>query len=360
MENNSFLNILLTSIPIIFVFVLLALSIKKRDKNQESFSIFEYSDSSALRALFAVIIVFVHVPDVFGNYLQDAIGSFAGVGVAFFFMMSSLGCCNKYMKESPKHFFITFWPKRVVSLFLPNLLINFAYCIFSLCMGHGFNGAYLLKFNYYLYAISVLYLLLFIFFALDTLFKRKKTKLFLFLCLLISISLSFVTYLTKISFYFKWPVESLFGALGILVFVYRKQVSNFVSKNVLLVSVMSLVVSICLGAKYQFIKSESFGVGFIFKFFLIFSILVFIVSLTTIFKFKKKPICYLSNLSFGLYLAHVSLIGIVSEFYPYEFPLRSGVFILTFFGISLALAAVVYLITKPIIYLLSKALNHIQ
>ena len=360
MQNDLFLNILLTCIPVVCLLPLLLLSAKHRKQVNEGYQIFDFLDSNALRAVFSIVIVFVHVPPIFGNSFQDIIGSFAGVGVAFFFMMSSFGCCHKYYKETPKHFFITFWPKRLVSLFLPNFIINLIFCICSACFEHNFNARYLINFNYYLYAVLVLYLLLFIFFALDTLFKKRRTPLFLYLCLIISISCSIVTYLTKFSLYFLWPVESLFGAIGIVVFIYRKNISNFLNKNTLLVLITSLVFSLCLGVRYNYIKSEAFYIGFVYKFFLILSILTFVISLTVIFKFKKKPICYLANLSFGIYLSHITFIGFVAKLYPEDFAVRSGVYVVTFFGISILVSIIAFLITKPIILVLSKALNRVK
>ena len=359
MSNNTFLNLLLTSIPILVLIVLILFSIKKRN-GDDDFSIFEYTDSSAIRAVFSIVIVFVHVPEMFGNHLQDIIGSFAGVCVSFFFMMSAFGCCNKYFKETQKHFFITFWPKRLISLFLPNLIINLFFCICSACLGHGFKGEYLVHFNFYLYAILVLYFLLFIFFVLDSLFKRKNTTLFLYICSILSIAFSIITYLTKITFYFIWPVESLFGALGIIIFIYRQNISNFLKKYFLIVMGSSLLTSVGLGVTYHFIKSTLFIVGFVFKFFLILSILIFVTSLTVKFKFSKKPICYLSNIAFGIYLSHIAFIGILSELFAKEFPLRSGTFILSFFGVAALVATITYLVTRPVISLLTRALNRIQ
>ena len=59
--------------------------------NPEKKNFFDLKDTTVLKGLFCIIVVLVHVPAQYQNSIQDAIGSFAYIGVTFFFMTSSFG-----------------------------------------------------------------------------------------------------------------------------------------------------------------------------------------------------------------------------------------------------------------------------
>ena len=59
------------------------------DKNK--ITVFDVYDSRILKGAFCIIIILVHIPEVYQNKIQDLMGSFAYIGVTFFFMTSSYG-----------------------------------------------------------------------------------------------------------------------------------------------------------------------------------------------------------------------------------------------------------------------------
>ena len=75
-----------------FLIVFLCVTIfgAKYDKNKTKF--FSYDDTKILRGFWCIIIVLVHVPADFQNKIQDMLGSFAYIGVTFFFMASATLC----------------------------------------------------------------------------------------------------------------------------------------------------------------------------------------------------------------------------------------------------------------------------
>ena len=52
---------------------------------------FDIDNTNALRGFWCLIVVLVHIPAVYQNPIQDMIGSFAYIGVTFFFMTSAYG-----------------------------------------------------------------------------------------------------------------------------------------------------------------------------------------------------------------------------------------------------------------------------
>ena len=52
---------------------------------------FDKNNSNAMRGFWCFIVILVHTPVVYQNTIQDIMGSFAYVGVTFFFMASGFG-----------------------------------------------------------------------------------------------------------------------------------------------------------------------------------------------------------------------------------------------------------------------------
>lgn len=85
-------------------------------------SFFDTHDTLMLRGLFCIIVVLVHVPASYQNRIQDMIGSFAYIGVTFFFMTSAYGL--KWSTLHKKNYLHHFWRKRLPAILLPQLLAN--------------------------------------------------------------------------------------------------------------------------------------------------------------------------------------------------------------------------------------------
>lgn len=83
---------------------------------------FDLSDTTVLKGIFCIIVVLVHVPVEYQNPIQDAVGSFAYIGVTFFFMTSSFGLM--YSTEHKEGYIKRFWQNRLPTLLIPALLCN--------------------------------------------------------------------------------------------------------------------------------------------------------------------------------------------------------------------------------------------
>ena len=58
---------------------------------------FDINNTVAMRAFCCIIVVMVHIPAMYQNKLQDAVGSFGYIAVSFFFMTSVVSCYKSYV-----------------------------------------------------------------------------------------------------------------------------------------------------------------------------------------------------------------------------------------------------------------------
>ena len=107
-------------LSLVLVFAVIAILGVRYKPDKDSF--FDLKDTVVLKGLFCVIVVLVHVPSQYQNPIQDGIGSFAYIGVTFFFMTSAFGLMyNVAQKEG---YLREFWRRRLPPLLIPALLCN--------------------------------------------------------------------------------------------------------------------------------------------------------------------------------------------------------------------------------------------
>ena len=92
----------------------------KYDNDKNSFMSIE--DSGFLRAFWCIIVILVHVPNLYQNKIQDLLGSFAYIGVTFFFMTSAYGL--KYSLVHKKRYINNFWRRRLPPILIPALIAS--------------------------------------------------------------------------------------------------------------------------------------------------------------------------------------------------------------------------------------------
>ena len=84
--------ILTILIPLIFLIdFVIGLKVNK-DNGEDNFLSLNFTN--AVKSICCIIVVMVHIPTRFGNFLQDAIGSFGFVAVTIFFcfVVDKSGC----------------------------------------------------------------------------------------------------------------------------------------------------------------------------------------------------------------------------------------------------------------------------
>lgn len=90
--------------------------------NKGYISFFNLTNTTAMRGFWCIIVILVHIPAVYQNRIQDLMGSFAYIGVTFFFMTSAYGL-KVGAKKNPDSTKV-FWRRRLPKLLIPMFLVN--------------------------------------------------------------------------------------------------------------------------------------------------------------------------------------------------------------------------------------------
>ena len=88
----------------------------------EKDSFMSMDDATFLRGFWCLIVVLVHVPAAYQNRIQDLLGSFAYIGVTFFFLTSAFGL--KYSAANKPEYMKHFWRRRLPPLLIPGLIAH--------------------------------------------------------------------------------------------------------------------------------------------------------------------------------------------------------------------------------------------
>ena len=140
----------------IFLLFYVAIAFVGLRKRTEEDTYFGVDDTNVLKGLWCIIIVLVHVPDAYQNRIQDLIGSFAYIGVTFFFMTSAYGLI--YGIEHKENYLHNFWRKRLPKLLIPAFLINVLSVLNSTLLGgNDFNPLSLIYINKWVLVLLLFY-----------------------------------------------------------------------------------------------------------------------------------------------------------------------------------------------------------
>ena len=94
-------------------------------------------DTTFLRGFWCIVVVLVHVPATYQNRIQDMLGSFAYIGVTFFFITSSYGL--KWSIEHKPQYLNCFWRKRLPPILIPALIANALKVLIDIFNGETFR-----------------------------------------------------------------------------------------------------------------------------------------------------------------------------------------------------------------------------
>lgn len=128
---------------LVFVITIATISLYgiKIDKEKDSFM--SLNDTNFMRGFWCIIVVLVHIPATYQNRIQDMFGSFAYIGVTFFFMTSAYGL--KYSMMHKKGYMEHFWRRRFPALLIPALIAN-AFLVIAQAIGKGVSDLSLISF----------------------------------------------------------------------------------------------------------------------------------------------------------------------------------------------------------------------
>lgn len=129
----------------------------KAEYTPDAIHLFDKQNSNAMRGFWCLIVILVHIPVAYQNRIQDMLGSFAYIGVTFFFMTSAYGLRLGIEKDpnSIRHF----WRKRLPKLLIPMFLVNVVSLIVRLIEGKGISLRTLININGWVQWLLVCYVI---------------------------------------------------------------------------------------------------------------------------------------------------------------------------------------------------------
>lgn len=339
----------LLMVLLLAVIAAMALAGMRYRGNLDEFWSLDYTKT--LKGVFCLIVVLVHVPVDYQNRVQDMVGSFAYIGVTFFFMASAYGL--KYGYEHKKDYLSKFWRNRIAALLIPAILANAViYAANWIVLGQT-GGRLLSK----LFAIDgwvqVLLLFYLFFYVVYRMFPRKKNSLLrdAVVCGLV-MAVSLIDKLTPLKIVKIWPTECLGFVYGILFARYVDDVKKFAEKrNPIFGSVVLLVLSLVLGVLYLKFKTAYFIGDYVLKIILGVVILAFLFCVTSKFKIGNKVSFFLGTISYEVYIVHGAVFKLLEQV---DLVMESGVYIYLSIMLTVSLATIIHFASRPMIRMVRK------
>jgi peptidoglycan/LPS O-acetylase OafA/YrhL len=303
---------------------------------------FNIEVTNALRGIWSIIVIMVHIPKQYGNIIQDMAGSFAYIGVTFFFLASGFGLSQSVVHRqgiSKK-----FWLKRLPKLLIPQLLVNIIAALLNMAVfGENITLPSLLWIARWLRWLLLCYL---IFWIAHTLCKSSRSANILIFISLIIFSVS--QYCLKrrgIITENIWATE-IFGFLwGIGLSSLFSHVQKQAGHSWMLKTTVLFVSALLLGVSYLLLKTVVFWGDYLLKIMLGFAIIACILFLNLKVSVGNKALGFLGKISYELYLTHSIIISIAKRGMV---DISSGAFILLVLASSIMMSVVVHFVSSMI------------
>ncbi len=343
------LNVLLTFLIILILF-LSVLWKSKKSEHGESFFDKEYTNT--LKGLCSIIVIFVHIPVDKQNLLQDALGSFAYIGVTGFFLISAYGM--QYGVEHKESYLKTFPVNRLVSLLVPNFVVNIAIVLVLCVFGKSVGLSQILGVNDYIKILLEYCLLFYIVNLLSRKFNLRAVIGDVILILWVCLS-SLYLYLSKdgdvVSAQLGWCYERLGLVWGLVLIRHFAGIKQWLMKKQPVKWVISLIAAAILGVAYEINKEVWLWGEYLLKIVLGLSIIIFYFLTTVKIRLDNPVTRFLGNISYETYLSH----GMVSSVVLLLFPdLMSGLYVGAVVGGTLLFSFLIHNLDKFIIVHLKK------
>lgn len=294
---------------------------------------FSLTDSGAMRGFWCIIVILVHTPVGYRNPVQDLAGSFAYIGVTFFFMTSAYGLTRKALKGG--NVIHNFWRSRLPKLLVPSFLVNVLFFVLlPVLLKTEFDLPLLIKIHGWVKWLLTCYLLFWLSFLL---FRQIRTAVAVLCGTVVLFSLTVYCldragYVNTVT----WCTEVYGFIWGVLLAMYYNEVKLFFQKKWVAKTAIGCGIAGVLGVAYLAMKKVPFFGDYCLKIVLGVAILSFILILNSRIKIGNKLIQYLGSISFEVYLSHGSVFLIVRTLFP---NLGSGVFLLVSAALTILISA---------------------
>lgn len=308
------------------------------------------NDTTVLKGLWCIVIILVHIPENHQNRIQDLIGSFAYVGVTFFFLASAYGL--KFGIQNKKDYLKGFWKKRLPKLLIPMLIANV-----MLFTGKWWGKQQmplltdLIELDKWVKVFLLYYGIFWIVYWLPSKTRlREGPWQDTAICLCIA-ACSAGAYLLDTDNI--WPTESWGFIWGILLARYMPQVQNWMADRWFGKTVMACLLSLVLGVLYLKYKPVVFFGDYCTKILLGAAMTLLVLLLSARFRIGNPVSRFLGTISYEIYLIHGVIIRISGYF---GWKLQSGIYIWTIILLSVLSAGVVSRISRKTERLLGETL----
>ncbi len=297
---------------------------------------FDLHDSTMLKGVFCIIVVLVHVPSMYQNLLQDAIGSFAYIGVTYFFMTSSYGL--KFGVKNKDDYLKGFWKKRIPKILLPALICNAISVIINYICGENIHFLSFINIHDWVKVLLMFYILFWMIYYVPIHFGLPSGIWQDILICVIILSISITDRLTSINLTFFWNVESMGFVYGIILAECSERLVKFLNNKWLIKTVIIFTSGLIFGMAYLKYKPVIFWGDYILKIVLGFILLNLILCLIKKIHIGNRVLEFIANISYEVYLLHFSIYKFVDVCMNIE---NSGVYIWFSILLTLALATAI-------------------
>jgi len=275
--------------------------------NPDKNSFMSVEDTTFLRGFWCIIVVLVHVPATYQNRIQDMIGSFAYIGVTFFFMTSAYGL--KWSLEHKEGYMDHFWQRRLPPILIPALMANAIGVLIRGVNGETVNLLSFVNINNWVKVLLLYYVVFWLIYGILPKILRGVYWQDIVMCLIV-VACSLIDRLTDIKITSIWIVEPLGFAYGIVAAKYGNQIKNWLNEKWLAKCICLMIASGILGIAYLKFKPVVFWGDYVLKIVLGIAITLFIFTLIGKFKVGNKINGFLGSISYEVYLLHGSAFSI--------------------------------------------------
>jgi len=307
---------------------------------------FDKNFTGVLKGVSAIVIVFVHVPELYHNAVQRMVMSFGFVAVTLFFMISAYGM-QFSANRSPDKYLSHFWRNRLASLLIPCLLVNLFWALFNVWSECDFP---LLKYMPgYVWVLLQYCVLFFVVMFCQQKFKIKPSVSHVVLAVAVVAS-SLYLYLSSPnasdSAQMGWCYERFGLVWGLLLFVFFAKIADFISYRWLPKTFALGLLSLVLGVAYVMNKTVWFYGEYLLKIALGFVIVSFVLILSRKRSFGNAVVNHLGVISYEIYLSHEFMMQVISYFFP---TLSSGVFLVLTMILTIVFSTVVHQMSSKLV-----------
>lgn len=339
-------NLIMFVIVLILAFVILY-KIRISPFNEHFFDI---DNSKAMRGFWCLIVILVHVPLQYGNVIQDMIGSFAYIGVSFFFLTSGYGLTLSQDKDYNR--IKTFWRNRLPKLLIVNWLVRIFFAIlWFLLFNKNIDFVELISIDLWIMWLLACY---FAFWLMSIAFHGKRGYK-IATCVLIVWG-SFVMFVLNkygIISTTVWSTECIGFIWGIILASNRDRFVNYFSRKWELKWGISAVVALSLGGLYLMYKYVPYLGNYHLKIILGLAILLFVLIANIRIEFGNILNHFLGTISLEIYIVHGFVFSTLETLMEWK---SSGMFIFCSIVLTIIVAWFIHL-TSDLLLHKNKLLN---